>query len=324
MSYYTSNTAPLGYGNYNPGIGQRSGINHLQQPQIPGIQSSNAPQSEQAAAAAAAAQQHGRQGQARQVQPDELKTSSADTPKKERKNRPGMKFGAKKKSWVWSWFVQDNSDPNIAACDYCGKIIIRLASDKGSPKKLSEHLRTHKLNKDTINYSRSVPIDGYGVTFTNSGEPINYPSNYEQAPQSTQTSAAGSVAGNAVALDDDKRRSAPPKTKQADFNTVASAPKRFLSAEFDNSPYTSMKFHRHLMKFLTENKLPINAIKSKSFRQLIYDLRSDSVNDLLELTNLYSSLIEVSRYSDGPGNPDPEASAVNALANVVENKMNNS
>lgn len=98
-----------------------------------------------------------------------------------------------------------------------------------------------------------------------------------------------------------------------------------------------MKFHKHLMKFLTENKLSINVIKSHSFQQLIYDLRSDSVTELLELTGLYSSLLEVSRFDangTGPANTenndaDPsipsvnEANVVNSLAQAVEQKANN-
>lgn len=88
-----------------------------------------------------------------------------------------------------------------------------------------------------------------------------------------------------------------------------------------------MKFHKHLLKFLTENKLPINVIKSHSFQQLIYDFRSDSVADLLELTNLYSSLLEVSRYGEGGQGDqisDPESQAVTALASVVEKNLANS
>jgi hypothetical protein len=68
------------------------------------------------------------------------------------------------------------------------------------------------------------------------------------------------------------------------------------------------------MKFLTENKLPIHVIKSQSFQQLIYDLRSDSINDLMELTSLYSGLLEVSRYE--PNGTEDET--VNAVSSVVE------
>lgn len=102
--------------------------------------------------------------------------------------------------------------------------------------------------------------------------------------------------------------------------TTSNFSNRFVLADFDNTPYSLMKFHKHLMKFLTENKLPIHVIKLQSFQQLIYDLRSDSVSDLLELTSLYSSLLEVSRYGETVEAPE-ESQAVNALASVVENKM---
>lgn len=82
-----------------------------------------------------------------------------------RQNRPGRKFGAKKKLWVWSWFVQDPTDPNVAVCDYCGKVVKRRSSDKGSPKKLSEHLRTHKLTKTLANNTRTMMVDGGGMNY---------------------------------------------------------------------------------------------------------------------------------------------------------------
>jgi hypothetical protein len=275
--------------------------------------------------------------------------------RKERKNRPGQKFGAKKKSWVWSWFIQDSQDPNIAACDYCGKIITRLASDKGSPKKLSEHLKTHKLTKDSINNSRPIPIDGNGITYAPNGMPLNYPSNFQQAQQVHQTQASNNshvpnvnpqLSDDADEMDPKKKARYNNKYKpRSNVNNIDSSlssfgmnsNRRFLSADFDNSPYSSMKFHKHLMKFLTENKLSINVIKSHSFQQLIYDLRSDSVTELLELTGLYSSLLEVSRFDangTGPANTenndaDPsipsvnEANVVNSLAQAVEQKANN-
>lgn len=82
-----------------------------------------------------------------------------------RQNRPGRKFGAKKKLWVWSWFVQDSSDPNVAVCDYCGKVVRRRPSDKGSPKKLSEHLRTHKLTKTLPNNTKSMPLESAALNY---------------------------------------------------------------------------------------------------------------------------------------------------------------
>ena len=64
------------------------------------------------------------------------------------------------------------------------------------------------------------------------------------------------------------------------------------------------------MKFLTENKLPISVIKSNSFQQLIYDLRSDSISDLTELTTMYPTLIEVSRFSKEKSNDDNMTNAL--------------
>lgn len=273
--------------------------------------------------------------------------------RKERKNRPGQRFGAKKKSWVWSWFIQDSQDPNIAACDYCGKIITRLPSDKGSPKKLSEHLKTHKLTKESINNSRPIPIDGNGVTYAPNGMPLNYPTTFQEGQQATDQQpvtnhidgVTPNIGESADELDSKKKETFNKfKPKNIPIGNIDSSltsfgynsNRRFLSADFDNSPYSPMKFHKHLMKFLTENKLSINVIKSHSFQQLIYDLRSDSVAELLELTGLYSSLLEVSRF-DAAGNTSghesvPEAnnsiptvnesSVVSSLAQAVEQKAN--
>ncbi|EGW30945.1 uncharacterized protein SPAPADRAFT_142226 [Spathaspora passalidarum NRRL Y-27907] len=218
--------------------------------------------------------------------------------KRPRQNKPGQKFGAKKKSWVWVWFVQDSTDSNIAACDYCGKIIVRLASDKGSPKKLSEHLKVHKLDRHSINYSRSVPMDGFGVTYNHNGQ-VMAQVQHQDAIMEPSTK---------------KQKTSDPDLASNPFELGASS--RYLCADFDNSPYSTMKFHKHLLKFLTDNKLPISVIKSQSFQQIVYDLRSNSIEDLLELTGLYNSLIEVSGYGPREGNNESE-NPINALTNVV-------
>lgn len=364
MSYFGNNNNLLSFSSYNQNpLPQRSlnELSNLQQPQqLTHITHSN--QSDPNAAAVAAQQQqqravqhaqqsasgaanqiisqpHGAQHTAQQAQAQQV---AGQQMKKERKNRPGQKFGAKKKSWVWSWFVQDSQDPNIAACDYCGKIITRLPSDKGSPKKLSEHLKTHKLTKDSINNSRPIPIDGNGITYAPNGMPLSYPPNFPSQPP---------PASNTTQIPEDndemnpRKRATLNKFKQRNqLNNIdtsltsfgMNSNRRFLSAEFDNSPYSSMKFHKHLMKFLTENKLSINVIKSHSFQQLIYDLRSDSVTELLELTGLYSSLLEVSRFDGNGGQPGGdehldhnssipsvnEVNVVNTLAQAVEQKVN--
>lgn len=263
--------------------------------------------------------------------------NAGDKPIKRRKNRPGVKFGAKKRLWVWLWFVQDYTDPNVAACDFCGKIIVRLPSDKGLPKKLIEHLRTHKLEPNSVNYSRAIPIDGYGVTYTPLGEPMNYPNDREEeddivtdnviesTPMRNQmstavvpaTQASPELNENKVAVQtnlnnaynrprgNDPRRvtvaESQRKSRRLDHNLLEQ--RRVIRTDFDNAPYSAMKFHKHVMKFLTENRLPIAVIKSHSFQQMIYDLRTEAVSDLAELTTLYSSLLEVQNYSQADEQP---------------------
>ncbi|CAK7893002.1 hypothetical protein CAAN1_01S12684 [[Candida] anglica] len=267
--------------------------------------------------------------------------------KKERKNRPGQRFGAKKKSWVWSWFVQDAQDANIAACDFCGKVITRLSSDKGSPKKLSEHLKTHKLTKESINSTRPIPIDGNGITYAPNGMPMSYVTNYSghstdetdikhkypTGPPTTATSSANTVSsGTSMVGAPGSSNNAPPSsvTSSGGPNSINSLNfdlnRRYGLGEFENSQYTAMKFHKHIMSFLTENKLSISVIKSHSFKQLVYDLKPDSVADVKELTTLYSSLLEVSRFENNSSSQinhidvptTTESNMVNTLARVVE------
>lgn len=351
--------------------------------------------------------------------------------KRERKNRPGQKFGAKKKSWVWTWFVQDLSDPNVAVCDYCGKIITRMPSDKGLPKKLSEHLKTHKLNKDLINTTRPIPIDGNGITYTlgglqmpylgtflpssnghmlvdlsqqmmgmglnmgqnmglniglnmgqsmgqNMGQNMNQNMNQNilglnmlsQGGQSLsmlnqnmlnqniqgqnmlgqniqnqniqgqniqgqpillniQSDSIGPMSRSILAIqaidhaDDDLELKK--KFRRGDRPVSVQYGRRFVLPNFDNTPYLASKFHRHLLKFLADNKLSIRLLKLHLFQQLIYDLRPDLIADLLELTGLYLSFVEVSRV-DTDGEQEghdalmAEANVVNTLAQELIKK----
>ncbi|KAL6449554.1 hypothetical protein SBY92_004468 [Candida maltosa Xu316] len=225
--------------------------------------------------------------------------------KPKRKNRPGKKFGAKKRSWVWTWFKQDPNDPNLAECDYCGKTILRLPSDKGSPKKLNEHLKTHKININSINYAR------------------------DSSNNTSPTASNNNNNGSGASLNDEMRDDS---DVSDDSRSIATEDNhKFISDDLDTSPFTPMKFRTHLLKFLTENKLPINVIKSESFKQLIYDLRPESVSDLMELTGMYSSLIEVSRYGINSNNsnkndamiPDEAALQAGSLAVPNGNLENN-
>lgn len=367
MSYFTNNSSsnPLAFPSYNQlNIQQRNinGLNsitgnsvaqlqHLYHRQhLPHLHASGAPSANASSAAT------------NPTLPTKDKSSSDDDEKgtkRERKNRPGQKFGAKKKSWVWTWFVQDSSDPNVAVCDYCGKIITRMPSDKGLPKKLSEHLKTHKLLKDSINTARPIPIDGNGITYSPGGLQMPYANAY------TSPSAANAVVAPNISMNlqvmaqaahnqthnqshanhnlsgsghqnhqnlEEDLEPKPKKFRRAGAmtnlppdrmihpqlqNQSASSPqfgRRYISPNFDNTPYSGSKFHRHLLKFLADNKLLIRLLKLHLFQQLIYDLRPDLITDLLELTGLYLSFIEVSRADS---DPDRQGEATLAEANVV-------
>ncbi|AOA63359.1 Hypothetical protein PP7435_CHR3-0963 [Komagataella phaffii CBS 7435] len=208
-----------------------------------------------------------------------------------RHNRPGMKFGAKKKSWVWDWFVQDSTDPNVAICDQCGRIIRRLPSDKGSPKKLSEHLRTHKIDKDTVIPNRDALMNNYaanGITTQLNGS--------NSLTQLTSSSNNGSgypnVSNSMVSNNQVNNNNNGPRPNVVPVGGLAHVPQHLLS-EFDISPYSQMKFHKDIMRFLTEQKLSIDVVKTHAFRQIIFTLRPDAIVDLNDLDHIYSSFMEV-------------------------------
>ncbi|ODQ82397.1 hypothetical protein BABINDRAFT_164198 [Babjeviella inositovora NRRL Y-12698] len=201
----------------------------------------------------------------------------------EPRKKPGVKNGAKKRSWVWDWFVQDHADANAAVCDHCQKTILRLALDKGLPKKLSEHLKTHKISRESINPTR----EGH-VPQGNDSARVLHPS-MEESMHATALLAYAPGA---------------PPTRAPEA--------RYYSQEFDNGEYTQMKFQKNIMRFLTENKLPIAVVKSHSFRQIIYDMRPNSIPELNELNSLYSSLIQV--LKNDKDEPESEAAGGSMFA----------
>ncbi|CAN3371684.1 hypothetical protein DIURU_001813 [Diutina rugosa] len=78
--------------------------------------------------------------------------------------QPGIKQEGEAPAWTSYWFVQDENDENLAACDWClGKV---------AKADMEAHLINHELDKTTINYVRNPPIDGYGRRFTIFGELI--------------------------------------------------------------------------------------------------------------------------------------------------------
>jgi hypothetical protein len=257
---------------------------------------------------------------------------------KPRVNKPGQKFGAKKKSWVWNWFTQDPIDWNIATCVVCNRPIKRLDSDKGSPKKLGEHLKTHKVNQLTPTEKRPDLILGN--------------SEASLSNQPTGTSTAGGTGTNSSVSAESARHY---------FNTINTTPATFKQHEaqqsgggsssssintdnnnnskdaadydkqdFDLSPYSPSKFQKHLMKFLIDNKLPLSIVKTHSFRELVHTLKPEVLSDINELNNLYSSLLDII----GPGKSDDSddvAADVNNNQNVdvdhhdnVDDQLHNS
>lgn len=271
-----------------------------------GTSDKNAAVAAAAAAAQAANDMINARNTAQAAVNSKLSTSGNNTPNssskvtKPRINKPGQKFGAKKKSWVWNWFIQDAIDSNVASCDFCGKVIKRLASDKGSPKKLGEHLKTHKIDKNSINPKRDSMIVGdanrhyfntLNATQTFKPHPL---SNQSSGNQQNQQSPSQQQAQQALSQHPYARQQGTSNTSSEFTN------QSYDKSEFDQSPYTQPKFQKDIMKFLVENKLPLAIVKSPSFRQVIFTLKPEAIPDLNELNHLYSSLLEVIHNEKGP------------------------
>ncbi|KAH3675028.1 hypothetical protein WICMUC_002860 [Wickerhamomyces mucosus] len=225
---------------------------------------------------------------------------------KPRVNKPGQKFGAKKRSWVWNWFVQDPIDCNIAICDFCGKVIKRLGSDKGSPKKLGEHLKTHKIDSTSFNSKRNgsqlaplQPSSNIGDVGKNNININN--NNNNNISNNNSNHYFNTLNSNQTTYRDQSIQPASDETNQ--FAQPGYYPPGITSSidQFQESPYTQIKFQKEIVKFLVTNKLPLSVVKSKSFRQLIYTLRPGALQDLNELNHLYDPLLDVisNDQSDG-------------------------
>lgn len=231
-----------------------------------------------------------------------LASSSSARPK--RKNRPGKRFGAKKKSWVWSWFTQDSENHSVAACDYCGKVVIRIPSDKGSPKKLMEHLRLHGLSATSINYSRADSVPEADTAspasnfshVSNTSAPTSGPSLVSDESNTSMTSDISDSRLSMILTPQSI-----PTLKPATLQQCAQVPSRYISPQFDNTAYSPMKFYNHLLNFLRENKLPLSTIQTHSFQQMVYDLKSDALKDMLKLSEMYADILDMNRYTENGG-----------------------
>lgn len=227
---------------------------------------------------------------------------------KPRINKPGQKFGAKKKSWVWNWFIQDTVDSNVATCDFCGKVIKRLASDKGSPKKLGEHLKTHKIDKNSINPKRDSMI--VGDANRHYFNTLNAAQTFKPHPLSNQPSSSNSQSQQSHSQQSQQQNNHQTLSQNSPYSRQQTTGASNTNAEFtntnydrsgfDQNPYSQPKFQKDIMKFLVENKLPLAIVKSPSFRQVIFTLKPEAIPDLNELNHLYSSLLEVIHNEKGP------------------------
>ncbi|SCW00166.1 LAFE_0B10902g1_1 [Lachancea fermentati] len=162
------------------------------------------------------------------------------------------RIGAKKRNWCWNWFAQDEHDKNVAICDYCGRSVRRLKSDRGSPKKLLEHLHTHKITPEMENPARKQP------TYTAGAESFYHSIQKRRRPRSTAsdvaTPAASASSPGRVAEDG----------RGGDENTATPA-----SAATDHDPAATALFAFRTLRFLLENDVYLHVIFSPSWGELV-------------------------------------------------------
>ncbi|KAM3164269.1 BED-type domain-containing protein [Lachancea thermotolerans] len=195
-------------------------------------------------AAMAAAVAYGRESES----PEPHAAPAAPKPKSQH-------LGAKKRNWCWNWFAQDPNDKQLAVCDYCGRKVRRLKSDRGSPKKLLEHLHTHKITPEVENPARSsnpakpeftAGVQSFYKTIkrrrkpaANKTQPAPLPPVAGTASTTSSTNESDDIAS------DDNALSAPPVPPEG--------------------PSAVSKFAFKALQFLLENQLYLSVIFSSSF-----------------------------------------------------------
>ncbi|CUS21407.1 LAQU0S03e01904g1_1 [Lachancea quebecensis] len=197
-------------------------------------------------AAMAAAVAYGRESES----PEPQAAPSASKPKPQQ-------LGAKKRNWCWNWFAQDPNDKQVAVCDYCGRKVRRLKSDRGSPKKLLEHLHTHKITPEVENPARSS--NTAKPEFTAGVQSFYKSIKRRRKPASSKTRSAPhpSVEGTASTTSANESDDI-----ASDDNTISAQPAPPAPPE---EPSEVSKFALKALQFLLENQLYLSVIFSPSF-----------------------------------------------------------
>ncbi|SCU88136.1 LAMI_0D08922g1_1 [Lachancea mirantina] len=214
-------------------------------------------------AAMAAAVAYG--GEKRNKEVDE----SADASRKLRARSP--KLGAKKRNWCWNWFVQDSSNKNAAVCDYCGRCVRRLKSDRGSPKKLLEHLNTHKITPKMENRIREQSTYSGGVQ-----------SFYEAIQKRHRQRSLLDYGDTSVAIanDDDSSSHYPYSPLSVSLQTVQTVPSQ-TSKYRPSDDVACIDLASKTIKFLLENRVNLKVIFSSSWGDLIHRPANPHIDEFL-------------------------------------------
>lgn len=224
--------------------------------------------------------------------------------------RHGNKLGARKRNWCWNWFTQeDPRDKNVATCDYCGRLIRRMPSDKGSPKKLLEHLNTHKITPDMANPKRKIETANFEQTretqYTAGVQSFyNTINKRKRNPRSkmesgyhdeTQSGTAATDPNIDATIGEEPSSAVEHKgTIDANASAVTTATNAVAASSSHENvqqrTFNAVDFANLMLDFLSENRVSIDLILSSSFGDILNRREDKGVDGVLrEIAQIYGS-----------------------------------
>ncbi|GMM33913.1 hypothetical protein DASC09_012380 [Saccharomycopsis crataegensis] len=185
-------------------------------------------------------------------------------------------------------------------CRYCG--ISKIYISRNGPKTLTKHLeKSHK--KELLENNNIAPI--FNTESVSDSRKRAAPDSLVHVPPdqtSNESHHIGATDLIEMALAGNLKRQKPNEPSQQ-------------STEHD---YSHSKFHEDIIKFLNENKLYIQVVKSQSFKNLIQNMRPDLVPALDDLKTLYSSFLHLMNNSQDDSDANNHIGPVPAgLAEVI-------
>lgn len=217
-------------------------------------------------AAMAAAVAYGRESHSPEPQPESTPASEPSKPKPK-----SHQLGAKKRNWCWNWFTQDPNDKEVALCDYCGRKVRRLKSDRGSPKKLLEHLHTHKITPEVENPARpATPADsGYTAGVQSFYKTITRRKKLKARPNQPSLLSSATTADN-------------PNSSGSNGDEIVTHESLYTTTPpVLAGPSATSAFALRTLRFIVENELFLPVIFSSSFGELVQRHANPEIDEFL-------------------------------------------